>query len=131
MSRRDRNLEIAQRLWDAAAKGIPDEELSFHPDMVWRSFGQNPIAGTYYGVDEMLHYLAAVGEGVEEMRSDVLDILASDDGAAILYRVEAHRGPKKLDGLFLLWLRIEDDLVLEASAVAFDQAANDAFWRLE
>ena len=46
-------------------------------------------------------------------------------------RVIASRGPKKLDGEFSLWLTIDEGVVRRVAAVPFDQAANDAFWRLE
>lgn len=125
------NREIARRLWRAASQGDPEPVLEFDPEVVWRSYGASPAAGEYRGIDAVLHYLASTGEGVEALRSELLDVMAGERGAVIHYRVLAKRGPKELDAQFFLWLAIRDGVVHELTAVPFDQAANDAFWRLE
>jgi len=122
---------VARRLWAAASQGDPDPVLQFDPKIVWRTYGTGPNAGEFYGIDAVLQYLASAGEGVEDMRSDLIDVQASEQGAVILYRVTANRGPKRLDGRFSLWLSIDEGVVREVAAVPFDQAANDAFWALE
>ena len=125
------NAGLARRLWRAASEGNPDPVLELDPKGVWRTYGVNPNAGEFHGIDAVLRYLASSGEGVEDMRSELLDVMASERGAVIHYRVRAERGPKQLDGEFFLWLRIQDGVVTEVAAVPFDQAAADAFWRLE
>lgn len=131
MSVEERHREIARRLWDAASTGDPDPVLQFHPQVIWRSYGSSPSAGTYRGIDEVLHYLSSSGESVEDMHSELVEILVSGLGAILHYRTSARRGPKQLECQFFLWLRIENGVVCEVAAVPWDQAANDAFWRLE
>jgi ketosteroid isomerase-like protein len=125
------NAQVARSLWRAATQGDPDPVLEFDPHVVWRTWGSGANAGEFRGIDAVLRYLAASSDGVEDMRSELLDVLASERAAVIHYRVMAERGPKRLDGEYFLWLRIVDGVVEEVAAVPFDQAAAAAFWRLD
>ena len=125
------NLEVARKLWDSAAKGDPEGMQLLHPDVVWRTCGAGDHAGQYNGIDEVLLYLASTTGGVTDRVSELIDILASEDGAVIYYRMEAERGPRKSEGLFFLWMRIHDGVIREVAAVPWDQAGNDAFLRLD
>lgn len=125
------NREIARRIWEAGSAGNPDPVLAFDPAVVWRTCGRGEHAREHHGIDGILGYFSGLGEGVSDSHSELINILASDDGAIIHYRVHAERGPKSLDGQFFLWLRIEAGAVSQAVVIPWDQAANDAFWRLE
>lgn len=123
------NLAIARRLWRGASDGDPHAMLDFDPKIVWRTYGTGPNAGLYHGMEAVLGYLASVAERSDQLRSELIDVLASENGAIIHYRTVFERGSKTLDTQYFLWLRIEDGVVVEAAAVPFDQAAADAFWK--
>lgn len=124
-----RNVEIARRLWRAASEGDPKPLLEMAPDVVWRTYGTGPYAGEFVGMDAVLDYLSVTGQGADDMRSELVDIFASEQGAIILHRSEFRRGPKTLDGLYFLWLRIEDGVVREVAAVPWEQARAASFWQ--
>jgi len=125
------NAAIARRLWRAAAAGDPEPFLEFDPKVVWRTHGTSANAGRFHGIDDMLRYLAGIGQSVEDMRSELIDVLASERAAVIHFRIRAERGPRRLDGEYFLWLGIDGGVVREVTAVPFDQAAADLFWRLD
>ena len=125
------NAGVARRLWRAASEGDPDPVLEFDPDVVWRTCGQGPNAGEFSGIDAVLRYLENFGASAEGLRLELLDVLASESGAVIHYRVLANRGPKVLDGEAFLRLGIEAGVVKQVVVIPFDQAASAAFWRLE
>ncbi len=126
------NRVVARRFWEAAAAGDPEAILAlFSPDTVWRALGDNPIAGEYHGPEKVLGYMARLGETVDELRSDLDDIFVSDRGAVIRYHVAARRGPKRLDGDYVMILVIEAGRILEVTVVPSDQQQSNAFWRLE
>jgi len=123
-----RNEAIARRLWQGASLGDPAPLLDMDPKVRWRTFGTGPNAGEFVGLDAVLRYLAATGEGVDSMHSELIDVFASARGAVIHYRTEFVRGTKTLEGEYFLFLRIEADVVREVTAVPWDQAAARVFW---
>ena len=131
MPERERNLEIVNRLWDAASRGELDPGLVFAEDVVWRTYGDSHVAGTFHGIEAMHRHLANTSASVDDMRSELLDVLAGDHGAVVVYRTVAMRGPKQMDSRIFLWLGIHDGVIRSVAAVPWDQAQDDAFWRLE
>jgi ketosteroid isomerase-like protein len=125
------NADIARRLWAAASQGDTDPLLVFHPKIVWKTWGHGPNAGECHGLEQVFEYLARSNDAVEDMRSELIDILSSERGAVILYRMIVTRGSRRLDTRFSLWLTIEDGVVVRADAVPFEDEANDAFWRVD
>lgn len=133
MSDGDRHLELVKRLWNAGARGDADDLYAIYaPDAVLRSHGhQNPLAGEFKGVAEIIDFFARAGEIVEDLRSELLEFYTSARGAVMRYRTVATRGPKQLDIQYLFVFAIEDGRVVEATLVPTDQRAHDAFWRME
>lgn len=126
------NTAIARRLWNAAAAGDGGGMTDlFAPDVVWHSHGRSEISGEYKGVRACLEYLARMAEVVEDLRSTPLGIYASEAGAVIHYRTEAHRGPKQLNSEGLMLLGVEGGRLVRVDTVPFDQAKGEAFWRLD
>ena len=127
------NAALARRLWQAISEGdgsaLVGELLA--PDVVWRSYGDNPLAGEAKGVEASLERLARIGENVDELRTELREVYAGEHGAVIWARTHAERGPKVLDGHLLVHLRIEGGHIVSASVVAMDQRRNDEFWRVE
>ena len=60
--------------------------------------------------------------------SSLIDVLASDDRAAALYRASGERNGRRLELDQVLLFRIEDGLVQEVLALPSDPAAFDTFW---
>jgi ketosteroid isomerase-like protein len=123
---------LARRLWEATSRGDAVALARIYaPDVVWRSYGNNPFSGEHKGVGAVLDLLARAGEDVDELRSEALDFYASERGAAIHYRTTADRGPKHMESENVLLLSIEGGLVARVAAIPVDAPATDAFWRVE
>ena len=131
-AREYRNRLVARRFWQATAAGDPETILSlFSPNVVWRTHGDNPMAGEHHGSEKVLSYMARLGETVDDLHSNLDDIFVSGRGAVIHYHVSARRGPKRLDNEYLMILSIEAERILEVTVVPTDHRRSDAFWRLE
>lgn len=123
---------LMRRLWDAAARGDPDGVRdAYGPGAVLRAHGNNPVAGEFKGGRAIIDYLARMGELVDDLRLELLDVYSSADGAVVRYRTVADRGPKHLDMEYLYVGRVAGGRVVEADLVPSDQRRNDDFWRLD
>ena len=126
------NRAVARRFWEAAAEGDAAAVVALlSPDIVWRTYGDHPLAGEHHGPEKVLSFLARLGETVDELRSEVRDIFTSERGAVIHFQVSARRGPKRLETETMLILTIEADRILEATVVTTNQRISNEFWRLE
>lgn len=120
---------LARALWDAIAEGDPKKIAQLlDPKAVWTTHGRSALAGTYHGPDEVIGLFARVGELADELEAQLVDILVSDVGAVIRYRVLAQRGSRSLDAEHLVLVRIEGTRVLEAIFAPLDQYLYDRFW---
>lgn len=87
------------------------------------------MAGTYDGREAIFRFLARLPkETGGTYGSQLIDVLASDDRAAALYRASGTRNGDRLDLDQLLLFRIEDGLFREVLALPTDQSVFDAFW---
>ena len=77
----------------------------------------------------MLALLASFGESVDDLRMDVREIYANDQGAVLHYGSIARWGPELLDCDYLVLMRMQDGLVAEGTTVPLDTYRSDAFWR--
>ena len=120
---------LARTLWSAVAEGDAEAlGLLFAEGVTWNALGLNPLAGTYHGPDEVLDYLARVGETADEFSSRLESIYINDEGAVVIYHVSATRGGRSLEMDYLTRLRVRNGVVVEAWVVAVDQRENDEFW---
>ena len=125
----DPHRQLAHRVWDATARGDVDSLLQIYaPDVVMWVRGRNPLCGEYKGTTAVLEQFARFAERVDELRSDLLEIYSSEDGALIRYRVEATRGEHHLDAEFHLSFRVAAGRIYEVEIVASDPERTDAFW---
>ena len=123
------NLVVAQRLWNAIAEGDAGSLREILAEKcVWRMHGSSPLAGAYVGADEILQFMARVGELTSDLSSDLIDIYTSDSGAILRYSVHAVRGIQSLDTEHLFLIRIAEGQILEASFAPIDQAKYDRFF---
>jgi ketosteroid isomerase-like protein len=101
----------------------------FAPDAAWTVPGAGVMAGVYRGPEQILRFLARLPKETDgTYGSRLIDVLASEDRAAALYRASGERSGRRLDLDQVLLFRIEDGLVREVLALPADPAAFEAFW---
>jgi uncharacterized protein len=127
---RAENEELVRRVFDAFAqkRGFALRDV-FADDATWIVPGSGSMAGTFRGREEIFAFLGRLPkETGGTYSSTLIDVLASDDRAAALYRARGERNGLTLDLDQVLLFRIEDGLVREALALPSDPATFDTFW---
>jgi hypothetical protein len=124
------NAELARRIFDAFARrqGFALRGL-FAEDATWTVPGSGAMAGVFRGRDQIFRFLARLPkETGGTYSSRLIDVLASDDRAAALYRASGERHGRRLDLDQVLLFRIAGGLVTEVVALPSDPDAFEAFW---
>jgi len=127
---RAENEALVRRVFDAFAqkRGFALRDV-FADDATWVVPGSGSMAGTFTGRDEIFAFLGRLPkETAGTYSSTLIDVLASDDRAAALYRARGERNERTLDLDQVLLFRIEGGLVREVLALPSDPAAFDTFW---
>ncbi len=125
------NAGLIRRMHEAFAKGDYIATLTelFSEDIVWHLPGRGPLAGDHLGRDAVF---AAMREferlSGRTIRTEVHDILASDEHAVALLRATARRGEKRYDALEMDVYHVRDGKVTEFWSFAEDQRVTDEFW---
>jgi ketosteroid isomerase-like protein len=102
---------------------------AFADDAVWSVPGHGTMAGTYRGRDAIFRFLGRLPKETDgTYASALIDVLASDDRAAALYRASGERHGRTLALDQVLLFRIVDGLVHEVLALPSDPDAFDEFW---
>jgi ketosteroid isomerase-like protein len=125
-----RNAALVRRIFAAFAhnEGFALRGL-FAEDAVWSVPGKGVMAGVYRGREEIFRFLARLPKETDgTYGSELVDVLASDDRAAALYRARGTRYGRTLELDQVLLFRIEDGLVREVLALPSDPEAFEAFW---
>jgi ketosteroid isomerase-like protein len=126
----ERNADVVRKLFDAFARrdGFGLRGL-FAEDAVWRVPGESAMAGTYEGREAIFRFLGRLPKETNRTyTSRLIDVLASDDRAAALYRASGERNGRRLDLDQLLLFQLRAGLVTEVLALPSDPAVFDAFW---
>jgi uncharacterized protein len=101
----------------------------FAEDAKWVVPGSGSMAGTFVGREQIFAFLGRLPkETAGTYSSALIDVLASDDRAAALYRASGERHGRRLELDQVLLFRIEGGLVQEVLALPSDPAAFDRFW---
>ena len=101
----------------------------FAEDAVWHVPGKSVMAGTYRGREAIFGFLGRLPkETGGTYTSRLIDVLASDERAAALYRASGTRHGRQLDLDQLLLFRFDGVLVRDVLALPTDPAAFEAFW---
>jgi uncharacterized protein len=127
---RERNADVVRSLFDAFARrdGFGLRGL-FAEDAIWRVPGESAMAGTYEGREAIFRFLGRLPKETDgTYTSRLVDVLASDDRAAALYRASGERHGRRLDLDQLLLFQLHDGLVTEVLALPSDPATFEAFW---
>ena len=121
------NLDLVQGLLGAFVTGDADAlRAGFDPDVRLEQSGFDAAAGTYQGVDAVIGYFFN-DDHMDDYRLEVVDLLASDDRAAIIGRTFGRRGEQTIENDFVQVLRIAGGKVVEIRIYAWDQRAVAAF----
>ena len=127
---RAENEAIVRRIFDAFSqkRGFALRDV-FADDASWVVPGSGSMAGTFTGREEIFAFLGRLPKATDGTYSSTLiDVLASDDRAAALYRARGERNGRTLDLDQVLLFRIEDGLVREVLALPSDPATFERFW---
>ena len=101
----------------------------FAEHAVWSVPGSGSMAGTFVGREQIFAFLGRLPKETDGTYSSLLiDVLASEDRAAALYRASGERKGARLDLDQVLLFRIEGGLVQEVLALPSDPSEFDRFW---
>ena len=96
---------------------------------MWHVPGSTEISGDHRGHEAIFAYFQKAAElSGGTFRAELVDVLASDMHAAALAAAIGERGDRVLEQTYLLFLRIENDRIVEARLFNEDEEAFQAFW---
>lgn len=124
------NEAIVRRIFDAFAtkEGLALRGL-FADEAVWSVPGQGVMAGVYEGREAIFRFLAKLPKETDgTYSSELVDVLASEERAAALYRARGTRHGRTLELEQVLLFRIEGGLVRRVLALPSDPEAFETFW---
>lgn len=127
---REANEALVRRIFDAFARkqGFQLREC-FAQDAVWQVPGASVMAGTYAGRGEIFRFLGNLPKLTNgTYGSRLIDVLASDERAAALYRAFGERDGRSLDIDQILLFGFRGGLVTEVLALPNDPLAFEEFW---
>ena len=127
---RAENEQLVRRIFDAFARkqGFALRDV-FADDAVWIVPGSGSMAGVFVGREAIFGFLGRLPKQTGGTYSSTLiDVLASRDRAAALYRARGRRNGRDLDLDQVLLFTVRDGLVAEVLALPTDPQAFEAFW---
>lgn len=124
------NAQLARRAWDAISQGdAPALRATMNEDVVWRATARGtPWAGTHQGPDDVVDFLARVGEASEVFDASLVDVLVSDERVLFVFHVSLRRGGRVAELDYLLLGRVRDGRFSEMWSAPLDPAAIESFW---
>jgi ketosteroid isomerase-like protein len=124
------NETLLRTLYEAfSRRDLDTVRRLFADDIVFHQPGRNPTSGDYHGIDGVLGLLRTLAErSGGTFRSEVHDLLASDQHAVALLRVTARRGALTVDVPVVHVWHLRDGRLTEAWAHPADQHLLDEFW---
>jgi ketosteroid isomerase-like protein len=125
------NEELVRQGYKAFGEGDMDTLRSlFASDVIHSATGNNPIAGEYKGVDDVLAYYGQLFERSDGTFSAELKSTRAegDDTVIATHRNKAQRGGKTLDQDETLTFTISDGRFTHLVENHSDPAAYDDFW---
>ena len=124
------NVGVVRRLFDAfVRKDAFSLREGFAEDAVWTVRSPSVVGGTYRGRREIMRFLGSLPKLTDGTYSTrLIDVLASEDRAAVLYRATGRRQGRELDIDQVLLFTLRDGVVTEVLALPGDQHAFDRFW---
>jgi ketosteroid isomerase-like protein len=124
------NEAIVRRIFDAFARqeGLALRGL-FADDAVWSVPGRGVMAGVYEGREAIFRFLAKLPKETDgTYGSELIDVLASENRGAALYRARGTRHGRMLELDQVLLFEMANGLVQRVLALPSDPDAFEAFW---
>ncbi len=124
------NAALVERLYAAFdSKDATSLGKLIAEDALWHVPGSSPVSGDHRGHTEIFGYFQKLSDLTEgTFHAELIDVLASDMHAAALAAAKGTRGDRVLEQTYLLFLRIENDRIVEARLFNEDEEAFQAFW---
>jgi uncharacterized protein len=126
------NVGHIRQLFDAFGAGDVATIRGLIPDdAVWHFPGRHgQLAGTHRGRDAIFAFLLKVQALSEAtFHLDLVDVLANDNNAVVLFRGHGSRGGQTLDNPTCLRMRLEYGRIAEVWEFVWDLYAVDDFWK--
>jgi len=125
------NWRLAHQSWQAVADSdVETLKALWSEDIVWHVTADNQWQGDHVGHEEVLEYLAQVGESGDTYDAALEDVLVSDDRMALVCSVKTRRGAHELEASYMLFGRVREGQIVEIWTLAFDPMKTDEFWKL-
>jgi len=125
------NSRLAHQAWQAVADSdVETLKALWSPDIVWHVTANNQWHGDHIGHENVLEYLAQVGESGDTYDANLEDVLVSDERIAMVCSVKTRRGEHELESSFMLFSRVQNGQIAEVWSLSFDPVTVDAFWKL-
>ena len=124
------NAVLVRRIFEAFARkeGFSLRDV-FADDAVWTVPGRGTMAGVYRGREQIFRFLGKLPKETDgTYGSTLIDVLASDERAAALYRASGRRHGRRLELDQLLLFTIRDGKVADVLALPSDPDAFEEFW---
>lgn len=123
------NAAIARRAWQAVSAGDLEELATLiHADVVWHATTRHPWYGEHLGLDGAMDYLGKIGESVDRFDATVVDVLASQERAVMLFHVSARRGERTLETDYVMLMSVRGGRIAEIWTSALAPTAVEVFW---
>jgi hypothetical protein len=99
------------------------------PDIVWHVKGASPWQGDIKGADNVLEHLATIGSiGLTGVRTEVEDVMVSNERASMICHTHAEIGDRILDADFLVIADIFSRRIQSITSVPIDPDRLAEFW---
>lgn len=124
------NSLLARQSWDAVAESdVETLRALWSEDIVWHVTANNRWHGDHVGMEEVLEYLAQIGDAGDTYDSSLDDVLVSSDRIAMISSVKTRRGSRELETTYMLLARVRDGQIVEMWTLPFEPVKSDAFWK--
>jgi len=97
-------------------------------DVVWHMPGNNVLAGSYRGRDEILRNFGMLQQAVDAYWAHPLDYFGSDDHVVLVAEVRARRGEKRLETKEAMTWKVKNGKLKECWHMCLEPEKWDAFF---
>jgi len=99
------------------------------PDIVWHVKGKSPWQGEIKGADNVLEFLAKIGDfGITGVRTEVEDVMVSNERASMICRAFANLGERVLEADYLVIAEITSRRIQNITSIPLDPDRAAELW---
>ncbi len=122
------NARLARRCWQAVSEGdVAALAMLWDEKLVWHATGGSPWRGDHRGREDVLDFLATLGER-SDIDASLVDVLASETRFLIFFHVSMRREERRAEVDYACMGRVENGLIAEMWTFPFDVDAVAGFW---